>query len=210
MRHRTALRDRNPGRSLRRRLRQGASFGAGFALAVATGWCIFPIVLYEEEVQPLQFSHALHAGDVGQTCQGCHFDAAGVFTGIPSIETCAVCHSEQLGITEDEKRLVGTYVKSQREIPWLVYARQPDAVYFPHVRHVQLAQLPCERCHGTHGSSERLRPLTRNRLNGYSRDVWGSNIAGIARADWDGMKMGDCSGCHRRRQVIESCLDCHR
>ena len=59
-------------------------------------------------------------------------------------------------------------------------------------------------------TSARLRPFERNRISGYSRDVWGRNVAGIATAPWDGMKMGDCSRCHRQRGVTESCQDCHK
>jgi hypothetical protein len=184
----------------------------GFAAALAAGWVVYPAVVYEKTPQPLQFSHARHTGEaVGMACADCHpFEAGGRFAGIPPVESCAGCHAAAIGTTEDEKRLVADYVEPGREIPWLVYARQPDLAYFDHARHVQLAELPCERCHGPHGQSEGLRPFERERLSGYSKDIWGSRITGVARAEWDGMKMGDCSDCHRERGVVESCLDCHK
>lgn len=193
-------------------IRRHAAALLGFAAALLVGWVVYPAVIYDRTPQPLQFSHAVHTGEaVGQACSDCHgFDAEGRFTGIPPLETCAACHSEAIGSTADEKRLVEDYVTPGREIPWLVYARQPDLAYFDHARHVKLAGLPCERCHGPHGASERLRPYERERLSGYGKDIWGSRISGIARAEWDGLKMGDCSDCHRRNGVVESCLDCHK
>ena len=193
-------------------VRVAAPFVAGFLVALAVGWLALPRLLYQRIEQPLQFSHALHTSDaVGQTCEGCHaFDADGRFAGIPTIENCATCHSEMLGESASERRLIEDYVQKGREIPWLVYARQPDTAFFPHTRHLRLAELPCTRCHGAHGGTTTLRAYERNRLTGYSRDVWGRSISGFATAEWDGMKMGDCTHCHRQNGIAESCLDCHR
>lgn len=187
-------------------------FLAGLAAAVALGWFGLPAALYQRLDQPLQFSHALHAGDaVGMACDDCHgFDENGRFGGIPSIENCAGCHEEPLGDSEVEKRLVAEYIAPRREIPWLVYSRQPDNVHFPHAQHVVLAELPCERCHGPHGQTDGLRPYQRNRISSYSRDIWGPSISGLGARPWESMKMSDCSDCHRARGVVESCLDCHK
>ncbi len=187
-------------------------FLAGLAIALVIGWFGLPAALYEREDQPLQFSHALHSGDaVGMACEDCHaFDESGRFRGIPSVEICAPCHEEPLGDSDDEMRLVEEYIALGREIPWLVYSRQPDNAHFPHAQHIVGAELPCERCHGPHGKTESLRPLQRNRISGYSRDIWGPSISGIATKPWEGMKMSDCSACHRERGVVESCLDCHK
>jgi hypothetical protein len=188
------------------------AFLLGLGAAMILGWFGLPAILYESIEQPLQFSHALHTGDdVCMDCESCHgFDAEGHFTGTPSVEVCAGCHDECLGESEDEKTLVAHYIVPSLQIPWLVYARQPDNVHFPHAQHVRLAELPCERCHGPHDQTEKLRPFERNLLSGYSRDIWGRNISGISTEQWDGMKMGDCSHCHREQGVVESCLDCHK
>jgi hypothetical protein len=105
---------------------------------------------------------------------------------------------------------VEAYIQEGREIPWLIYSRQPDHVTFSHPAHVTLAELPCERCHGPHGTSEKLPAYEENRLTGYSRRVWGQAIARIGREPWDGKKMSDCSDCHRKHGAVESCLDCHK
>jgi menaquinone reductase, multiheme cytochrome c subunit len=186
-------------------------FMTGFAAVLAGGWIGFPAVLYERLEQPLQFSHLAHVDGAGMECQDCHtFTASGRFTGIPTTKSCAECHDVMLGDTEAERILVEEYVAKNREIEWLVYSRQPENVYFSHVHHVKGAELECEVCHGPHGTTETLRPLYRNRISGYSRDIWGSHIARIGMESWEGAKMSDCARCHRDQGVVESCLTCHK
>ena len=187
-------------------------FAAGLTAALAVGWFFFPFALYKTIEQPLQFSHKIHTGETaGLPCEECHtVTADGRFTGIPTVEKCAGCHSQTLGNSPDEKRLVDEYVTPKREIPWLVYSRQPDNVYFSHAQHVKLGGLTCDKCHRDHGSSESLRPYQENRITGYSRDIWGQNISGIHAKPGGGMKMDDCSDCHKSNHVAESCIDCHK
>ncbi len=187
-------------------------FLSGIAAALAIGWFVFPLVLYEKSEQPIQFSHKIHTGEaVGLTCEECHsFRDDGQFTGIPSLEKCATCHSSQIGNSPEEKKLVDDYVSQNKEIPWLVYAREPQNTYFSHIQHVKLANIQCERCHGPHGKSEVLRPFQENRISGYSRDIWGQNISGIKSNPWEGMTMDDCAKCHEERGVVSGCLQCHK
>jgi hypothetical protein len=174
-------------------------FATGFAGMLAAGWLGFPALLYRPVDQPLQFSHKAHTGEgAGLSCEDCHaIREDGSFAGLPTIEKCATCHSARIGASPAESLLVADYVSPNREIPWLVYASQPAHVYFPHVRHVKVAKIPCETCHGERGTSEVLPRFRVDRISGYSRDLRGSY-------------MDDCSGCHRRRGVQESCLDCHQ
>jgi hypothetical protein len=187
-------------------------FATGFAAALAAGWLAFPRALYERIDQPIEFSHEVHgAKGVGIACEDCHaIGPDGRFAGVPSLENCASCHAETAGESPEEKKLVEEYVKKGREIPWLSYSRQPDSVWFSHAAHVKLAALPCGSCHGGHGEAASLRPMERNRVSGYSRDIWGPSMARIGLAAWQGHKMTDCSACHHRRGVSESCLDCHK
>lgn len=187
-------------------------FTTGLAATLALGWLAFPAVLYEKVDQPLQFSHNVHTGEtVGLPCEECHsFREDGSFTGIPRLEKCAACHSQAVGTTTEEKMLVDEYVTPGREIPWLAYASQPQNAYFSHIRHVRMGEVACERCHGPHGTSDRLEPFHRNRITGESKAIWGTSLAGIKAGPWDGMKMDDCSRCHKERGVPESCLTCHK
>ncbi len=188
------------------------SFIGGIAAALALGWLAYPRALYRKIDQPLQFSHGIHTGPkVGLTCDSCHaLRPDGTFSGLPGVEQCAPCHAQAQGNSADEKILVEKYVSPNREIPWLVYARQPENAYFPHAPHINVAKIECQRCHGPHGSSTSLRPLQVNRISGYSRDIWGQNISGFRSRPWDGMKMSDCSRCHAERGVSDSCLMCHK
>ena len=187
-------------------------FMIGLTAALAIGWLAFPAVLYERIEQPLQLSHKVHTGEnVGLACEECHsFREDGSFTGIPKLEKCASCHMQTLGNSPEEKRLVDEFVTPNREIPWLAYAAQPQNAYFSHIRHVKIAEIPCERCHGPHGSSDHLDAFQRNRISGYSKTIWGTSLSGIKAGPWDGMKMDDCSHCHNERKVTESCLTCHK
>ncbi|MDJ0764666.1 MAG: cytochrome c3 family protein [Myxococcota bacterium] len=184
----------------------------GFGGALVLGYWVFPAVIYAREDQPMQFNHAIHMGDKGKmSCEDCHaFREDGTFVGIPPTSVCADCHSEPLGTSAAEKQLIDEYITPGKEIPWLSYSRQPDNAFFPHVAHVKTAGIPCDHCHGTHAQTTALRPLERNRLTGYSRDIWGANIAGIKTNTWDRMKMDDCAGCHQERGIKDSCLMCHK
>ncbi len=192
-------------------LRALTALGIGFGAALAAGWIGLPRALYKTVEQPIQFSHATHTGEaVGMTCQDCHaLQDDGKFAGLPGIDVCAPCHTDPVGASADEARLIKEYVQPNREIPWLVYARQPENVRFAHAPHLKLANLECEACHGAHGKTARLRPLQQNRLSTYSRDIEGRLVIRASATD-HGMKMTDCSRCHQERGVEQSCLTCHR
>jgi hypothetical protein len=193
--------------------RRASSFLAGMAAALAAGWLAFPRALYRQSPQPVQFSHRTHTGDAaGLKCDDCHsVRADGTFTGIPQLEKCSGCHSAPVGGTRDEKLLVDRYVTPNREIPWMVYSRQPDNAFFSHAYHVNLARIACEKCHGDHGKTEKLRDYQSNRISGYSRDIWGASLIRVSNGGGrTGMKMSDCERCHDRNGVATGCLDCHK
>ena len=90
------------------------------------------------------------------------------------------------------------YVEPGKEIPWLIYSRQPQCVFFSHAAHVVMGKMECVVCHGPVGESEHMRPYYYNRLTLYSRDIWGANPAGYKKNSWDRMKMDDCAECHAK------------
>lgn len=195
-----------------KRYQHNIPFGVGFAGMLALGWIVFPMVLYKSEPQPIQFNHKMHTGEqVGLACEDCHIISDnGRFLGVPAIAKCAECHSSQIGQSESEKILVENYIGQNKEIPWLIYSRQPDNVYFSHASHVRRAQIKCEECHGPEGQSEQLRIYQVNRISGYSRDIWGENISGIPSHPWDGMKMDRCVHCHENYGRRDGCIECHK
>jgi menaquinone reductase, multiheme cytochrome c subunit len=194
-------------------------FIVGLALSMVVGWAVFPQALYSKKNQPFDFNHKIHLAQVDNGCASCHFlRADGTFSGVPRLAQCVGCHSERLGESKDEAVFVGQYVSQRREVPWLVYSRQPDCVFFPHAAHIKGAKLECATCHGPIGTSESLKPFEVNRISGYSRDIWGHNISGIKHNTWDRMKMDDCAECHETAGIHDSsvqtgrdaCFVCHK
>ena len=194
-------------------------FILGLVASLVLGWVIFPQLLYSKKEQPIQFNHVLHNELVDDGCESCHFFRDdGTYSGVPKLAQCIDCHEEVQGESEEEAKFVNQYVLKEREVPWLVYSRQPDCVFFSHVAHVKMGQMDCVTCHGDVGESESLKPYEANRISGYSRDIWGKNIAGIKFNSWDRMKMDDCSECHVRENVNHGsvqtlrggCFVCHK
>lgn len=188
---------------------------AGFACALVVGWVIFPLALYSGKDQPLNFSHARHGPEsAGLECIDCHhFHKDGTFSGIPKTSSCMNCHDPESPLSEssEEAKLFG-YANQGKEIPWLVYSRQPDCVYFPHVAHVKMANLSCKTCHGDFGTRENPPEYKVNRLTKYSINIWGRSISGYKKSSWDSMKMNDCMACHKQsgKENNNSCFTCHK
>jgi hypothetical protein len=196
-------------------------FIIGFALSMVAGWVTFPKLLYSKKNQPINFNHVLHVEMVDDGCNSCHYlNEDGSFTGIPKNDMCIECHEEVQGESEDEAIFVEEYILKEREVPWYVYSRQPDCVFFSHVAHIKGAKLDCVTCHGHIGESESTQPYEQNRITGYSRNIWGKNIAGLKKNSWDRMKMDDCAECHARTAALkhassvqtqkDACFVCHK
>lgn len=192
-------------------MRSAIFFFTGVAVMMAAGWLGLPKVLYKQKQQPLEFSHKAHKVKAEMECSACHdFRPDGSYAGLPKLEGCAACHPEPVGETAAEKKFVESFVKPEKEVDWLVYARQPINARFSHAIHVKKANLKCERCHGNHGNTATLRPYEYNVISGYSRDIWGPSISRLRRASYQGMKMDDCMGCHKEKGAEAGCLGCHR
>lgn len=183
-------------------------FFIGLIASLVVGWVVFPKLLYSKQDQPIDFSHVLHNEMVEEGCESCHFFREdGTFAGVPKLEQCAECHEEVQGESADEEKFVEEYVAKEREVPWLIYSKQPDCVFFSHAAHVKMGKMDCVTCHGHIGESDSLRVYEENRITGYSRDIWGKNISGIARNTWDRMKMYDCAACHDEETRSEDSLE---
>ena len=194
-------------------------FIIGVAASLVLGWGIFPKLLYSQKHQPINFNHVLHVEEVDDGCESCHyFREDGTFSGIPDLESCMECHEDVIGASEEEEKFVAEYVVPEREVPWLVYSRQPDCVYFSHAPHVIAGKMECAECHGHIGESDHSRVYEENRISGYSRDIWGKNISGLGNEPWERMKMDDCAKCHGIESVNQGsvqtqkggCFVCHK
>ena len=134
----------------------------------AAGWkTLWNVGVHEGymPVQPIKFSHQLHAGVNQIDCQYCH---SGAFksknASIPSANVCMNCHK---GVTGSEKYGGETspeiakiyraldwnpetqeYGDNPRPIEWVRIHNLPDFAYFNHSQHVTVAGVECQTCHG--------------------------------------------------------------
>ncbi len=118
-----------------------------------------------QPVQPIKYSHQLHAGTLKIACQYCHGGAwKSKNAGIPSANICMNCHKavqlrerynnqispeiakiyRALDYNPDTK----TYGSNQHPIQWVKIHQLQDFVYFNHSQHVKVGKLICQRCHG--------------------------------------------------------------
>jgi hypothetical protein len=100
-----------------------------------------------QPIQPVPFSHATHAEQLGIDCRYCHsMVEKSWFSNIPSSSTCMNCHNQVL---KDDPRLalVRESAASGKPIPWVQIHRTPDFVYFNHSVHVNRG-VSCVECHG--------------------------------------------------------------
>jgi cytochrome c7-like protein len=137
-----------------------------------------------QDLQPVDFSHELHAGRLKVHCLFCHRHATdSPVATVPSVSLCMGCHGSLTRTTPEIDKLV-LYWKQQKPIPWVRLQRIPDFVYFTHEMHLK-GGLNCVDCHG--------------RVD---------QVRHTPRAP--AFEMGWCLACHRERRASEDCLTCHK
>ena len=135
-------------------------------------------------VQPVAFSHRVHAGNYQMACLYCHTTATrSAVAGVPPVQTCYECHR---AVSQDSPEIVKVlqYWEQKQPIPWVRVHSLPDFVYFSHKRHV-LAEVSCQTCHGGMEGAEQVRQE-------YS------------------LSMGWCVDCHKQRSAPLECSTCHK
>jgi menaquinone reductase, multiheme cytochrome c subunit len=96
--------------------------------------------------QPVAFSHALHAGELGMDCRYCHTTVENAaFAAIPPSATCMNCHTQ---IAPQSRQLLALRENHAVEasVPWVRIHNLPDYVYFDHSAHVSRG-VSCVSCH---------------------------------------------------------------
>lgn len=135
---------------------------------------------YYAPLQPIKFSHKIHAGDNKIDCQYCHNIAErSRYAGIPGASVCMNCHviireGKNSGKFEINK-LVTAY-ETKTPIKWIQIHNLPDFVFFSHAQHVAVGKVKCQECHGP---------------------IQTMDVVHQART----LAMGWCLDCHRRRAV---------
>ena len=140
-------------------------------------------------IQPIHYSHKIHAGENKIECKYCHSSArVSKHSGIPSLNVCMNCHKQ---IAEFVGSKDSTYVEYSKEyytaeiqklydavgwdkanqkytgktkpVKWIRIHNLPDFVYFNHSQHVAVAGVECQTCHGpveTYEIQRQFAPLT--------------------------------------------------
>jgi hypothetical protein len=128
------------------------ALGAAFAgIGVAAGVTIYLTPKYTragyQPVQPVPFSHKVHAGELGLDCRYCHNGVEkSWFANLPGASTCMNCHNVVL---KDDPRLQIIRDSASNNVPvkWVQVHKVPDYVYFNHEVHVARG-FSCGECHG--------------------------------------------------------------
>jgi hypothetical protein len=97
--------------------------------------------------QPVPYSHALHAGELGIDCRYCHNTVEqAAFAAIPPTETCMNCHT-LVHPTSAKLLPIRQSYATGAPVEWLKVHDLPDYVFFNHSAHVTRG-IGCVSCHG--------------------------------------------------------------
>lgn len=157
-----------------------------FVILVAVGG---PVVASRESaiLQPVAFNHKKHTQELGLTCEFCHkYVRTAAHSGLPDVETCSICHRVPQG-TSAEAAKVTELIAEGNPLRFNKLFRMPSHVFYTHRRHVGIAELECQVCHGAIDETESPpdRPLMR-------------------------ITMEFCMDCHREQGETLDCNACHR
>ncbi len=125
-----------------------------------------------QPVQPIHFSHRIHAGDNQIECKYCHYSArVSKTSGVPSLNVCMNCHKAISEVAPETatKEYSKEYYDSQiaklydavgwdpathqytgetHPVKWVRIHNLPDFAYFNHSQHVMVGKIDCQKCHG--------------------------------------------------------------
>lgn len=175
-------------------------------------------------VQPVPFSHALHAGQLGLDCRYCHtnVEVAG-HANIPDAGTCMACHNQiktDSPLLQPVRDAWAGGSGNGPPVEWVRVHQVPDYVYFNHAAHVNRG-ISCAECHGAVHEMEVVRheksfsmawclechrnpeQFIRPPEEVYNLD-WkpSSHASRVTQGkefvhDWKVLPPESCSGCHR-------------
>jgi len=138
-----------------------------------------------QPVQPIPFSHRLHAGVNKIPCLYCHSSVDKSKTaGVPGLGVCMNCHTQVKAQSPLIRRIKKQY-EQNLPIAWVKVHVMPDFVHFNHKRHVNFG-VQCTQCHGDVASMHRVRQV-------------------------EPLSMGWCVNCHRKpeHKAPIDCVTCH-
>ncbi len=157
-----------------------------------------------EPVQPIYYSHKVHAGINQISCLYCHGNAwESKHAAIPSVNVCMNCHkaigeyvkgptlydkegNEVNGTAEiaklykyagfDPNNPTAWDPSKAKPIEWIKIHNLPDHVYFNHSQHIRAGKVQCQSCHGEITAMDEVKQVAE-------------------------LSMGWCINCHRETKV---------
>lgn len=190
------------------------SFIVMIFVLVQVVWVLMGVGVYEnyKPVQPIEFSHKVHAGDNEINCVYCHNSAEKSRTaGIPTVNVCMNCHkgvSEGATTGTDEIAKIYDaagfdpstlkYSGVTNPIKWVKVHNLPDHVYFNHSQHVKVGQLDCQQCHGDMTKETVARVMPVEELN---------KVEGNIKLTRPTLTMGWCIECHGEKEISTGSID---
>lgn len=153
-------------------------------------------------VQPIHYSHRIHAGLNEIDCKYCHSSARkSKHSGIPSLNVCMNCHKNIAAVSDDVQaeglseygidynkeiqklykatgwdEATQSYTGETEPVKWVRIHNLPDFAYFNHSQHVTVAGVDCQKCHGPVEEMEIM-------------------------SQYSPLTMGWCINCHRETNV---------
>ncbi len=169
-------------------------------------------------IQPVQYSHKLHAGDMGMDCRYCHYQVEYARpANVPTTKVCMNCHT-LVSVDKPNLLLVQESWGNQTSLEWTRIHKVPEYAYFDHSAHMR-ASIGCVTCHGNVRGMEVVQqeePLSMGWCLECHRDpapnlrppseltnmMW---IPPAGHGEWSQQRMEElnlnppevCSGCHR-------------
>lgn len=157
-----------------------------------------------QPIQPIYYSHKVHAGINQISCLYCHGSAWDSKTaGIPAVNICMNCHkaitSYEKGpklFDESGKEVNGSFEINKlfkyagfdpknptkwdptkaKPVEWIKIHNLPDYVYFNHSQHIRAGKVQCQTCHGEITAMNEVKQFAE-------------------------LSMGWCINCHRETKV---------
>lgn len=157
-----------------------------------------------QPIQPIYYSHKVHAGINQISCLYCHGSAwDSKHAAIPSVNVCMNCHKSISTYEKGPKlydeagnEINGTYEiqklyqyagfdpknptkwdpSKAKPVEWVKIHNLPDHVYFNHSQHIRAGKVQCQSCHGEITAMDEVKQVTE-------------------------LSMGWCVNCHRETKV---------
>ena len=134
-------------------------------------------------VQPVPFSHKVHAGTLALACASCHPNPdPGEMMTIAAASACMECHDKVKSESASIRKLAA-FARNGRDLRWVRVVQLPSNVLFSHRAHTKAGAL-CADCHGPAARREQL----------------------AAEKD---LSMAGCMSCHRAHKAGLDCSYCH-